>query len=588
MKKFLSLFVALAMVLSLFAGVGARTAKAAVVGDVNGNGTVGMDDALLLAQSIVGIATLTTAQQLAADVNGDGVITMADTLQVAQIVVGVTTPPVTTVTVTVGSPTLSLAVGATGTIVGTPTPTDATITYASSDVAKATVSTTGLVTGVAVGTANITVTAAKTGYTSGTATVTVTVTALPPATIATAAIAGVTAPVTSAIPVTTATATAEYTAAVVWSPAVTTFARGTGYTAWITLTPRTGYTLTGVAANFFTVVGATATNAADSGVVSAIFPATVLPAPVLLSPANDAVLSTLTPTLSWSVVPGATNYEVRIWVAPTSATNLVDQVITGTSYTVPAGLLTSGGRYTWSVCAWNSLGWSVWATVSVSGTEYSPSFTVQAAVKLATPVPTSPEDDMSIWTYMGNIQFQWSSVAGADHYQLWIGLGTSGTQSTNVYNQTVYGTTYSLPQSTLTRGQVYTWSVRADNYASDANSSNWSTDWHFAVTADFQLGLLSPVNYATVFYSPTLIWSPFSGVTNYAVQVYRGEIVQTSARILVEKVYGTSYAIPGLTLTKGETYCWWVIACREEYIDGQLVIFTIATSATYILYTSPY
>src|SRR5664280_3502753 len=99
MKKFLSLFVALAMVLSLFAGVGARSAKAAVVGDVNGDGVVTMADALLLAQSIVGIATLTPAQQLAADVNGDGFITMADTLVTAQIVAGVTTPPVTTVTV---------------------------------------------------------------------------------------------------------------------------------------------------------------------------------------------------------------------------------------------------------------------------------------------------------------------------------------------------------------------------------------------------------------------------------------------------------------------------------------------------------
>ena len=65
------------------------TLSTTVRGDIGGNGTVGMDDALLLAQSIVGIATLTTAQRLAADVNGDGSITMADTLLVAQIVVGI-------------------------------------------------------------------------------------------------------------------------------------------------------------------------------------------------------------------------------------------------------------------------------------------------------------------------------------------------------------------------------------------------------------------------------------------------------------------------------------------------------------------
>ncbi|HVI40772.1 MAG TPA: S-layer homology domain-containing protein, partial [Anaerovoracaceae bacterium] len=50
---------------------------------------------------------------------------------------------------------------------------------------------------------------------------------------------------------------------------------GTVYTATITITPKTGYTTTGVAANFFTVAGATSvTNAVNSSVVTAIFPAT--------------------------------------------------------------------------------------------------------------------------------------------------------------------------------------------------------------------------------------------------------------------------------------------------------------------------
>ena len=173
MKKFVSLFVALAIVLSLFAGVGARTAKAAVTpGDVDSNGIVDMIDALLAARAAVHITTLTGDALAAADVNADGTVDMVDVLLIARIAV----TPVTTVTVTVGSPTMSLLVGATGTIVGTPVPADAAITYASSDVAIATVdATTGVVTAVAAGTATITVTGAKTGYTNGTATVAVTV-----------------------------------------------------------------------------------------------------------------------------------------------------------------------------------------------------------------------------------------------------------------------------------------------------------------------------------------------------------------------------------------------------------------------------
>jgi hypothetical protein len=93
-------------------------------------------------------------------------------------------------------------------------------------------------------------------------------------TISTAAIAGVTAPVNGATPVDAIAETDEYTATIAWSPADATFGASTVYTATITITPKTGYTLTGVTENFFTVAGATATNAANAGVVTAVFPET--------------------------------------------------------------------------------------------------------------------------------------------------------------------------------------------------------------------------------------------------------------------------------------------------------------------------
>jgi len=56
------------------------------------------------------------------------------------------------------------------------------------------------------------------------------------------------------------------------------FAAATEYTATITLTPKTGYTLQGVAVNFFRVAGATTvSNAANSGVIMAVFPVTATP-----------------------------------------------------------------------------------------------------------------------------------------------------------------------------------------------------------------------------------------------------------------------------------------------------------------------
>ena len=89
------------------------------------------------------------------------------------------------------------------------------------------------------------------------------------------AIGGVTAPVVGETPVTAITEGKQFTGTVTWSPEVSTFAASTVYTAAITLTPKAGYKLDGVAANFFTVAGAASvSNGANSGVVTAVFPAT--------------------------------------------------------------------------------------------------------------------------------------------------------------------------------------------------------------------------------------------------------------------------------------------------------------------------
>ena len=89
-------------------------------------------------------------------------------------------------------------------------------------------------------------------------------------------ILGVTAPVTGATPVSTITQSSQYTGTVTWAPTHSPFGGGTIYTATITLTPKPFYTLTGVATNYFTVSGATATNPINSGVITAVFSSTSL------------------------------------------------------------------------------------------------------------------------------------------------------------------------------------------------------------------------------------------------------------------------------------------------------------------------
>ncbi|MDD2584600.1 MAG: hypothetical protein PHE99_06645, partial [Bacteroidales bacterium] len=143
--------------------------------------------------------------------------------------------------------------------------------------------------------------------------VTATFPATAPAVINILDIPVVTAPLTGNAPVSSITETSQYTGLVSWSPADNPFLGEKVYTATINLTAKTGFTLTGVTANSFTVAGATATNSADSGVVTAVFPATN-PAPIsianipgVIAPATGATANTTaidsdqyTGTISWS------------------------------------------------------------------------------------------------------------------------------------------------------------------------------------------------------------------------------------------------------------------------------------------------
>jgi hypothetical protein len=164
-----------------------------------------------------------------------------------------------------------------------------------------------------------------------------------------AAIAGVTAPVSGATPVSTTTAGTGYTGTVSWSGSPSTFTEGTIYTATITLTPTSGYTLTGVSANFFTVAGATSvSHDANSGVIRAAFPAAprqISPGSISLRrPATGETPNTVvsgpgyTGTVSWSGSPStfasATSYTARITLAATSGYTLSG--ISENFFTVPA------------------------------------------------------------------------------------------------------------------------------------------------------------------------------------------------------------------------------------------------------------
>ena len=174
--------------------------------------------------------------------------------------------------------------------------------------------------------------------TATTATLTRTVEAINPRAISVAAIGGVTVPATGGTPVSTVTAANGYTGTVTWSPTGSPFAASTAYTAIITLTAASSYTLTGVTANFFTVAGATSvTHSANSGVITAVFPATAaridianipITAPVLrASPlsslaSNGQYITSITWSSSPTIFAGSTVYTATATVSPVAGFTL--------------------------------------------------------------------------------------------------------------------------------------------------------------------------------------------------------------------------------------------------------------------------
>ena len=232
--------------------------------------------------SATGLLTGTAVGTVTAKATANDGSAIVGELEITVTAVVATPIDVASIVVAGAGDAITVANGATLQMGATVLPVDATdmsVTWSVvAGTGTATISATGLLTGTGMGTVTVNATANDGSDIVGTLGITVT-----EMVISANAITGVTAPATGESPVIAITNTEEYTSSsVTWTKADLTVLAPEGtyevdtvYIATITLTPATGYTLTGVAENFFTVDGATATNDSDLGVVTAVFPVTV-------------------------------------------------------------------------------------------------------------------------------------------------------------------------------------------------------------------------------------------------------------------------------------------------------------------------
>lgn len=286
-------------------------------------------------------------------------------------------------------------------------------------------------------------------------------------------------------------------------------------------------------------------------------------APVLVSPPNNSVNISPTPTLTWNASLGATQYKVQISTVPIFSVISDSATITTTNYLVPSGKLSPGYTYYWRVNASNSYGTSPWSTVWNFSTSVLP------------PAPTliSPPNGT-----LGTSQtptLTWSSMPGILNYRVQIStvpdfalITDSSTRTTNQYT---------VPAGKLSMNITYYWRVCA------RNSFGWgpySSVWYFIpMTSSFNLisleipdkFMLHP-NYPNPFNPETKINFDIAQSSNVKIIVYdiSGRVV---ANILNHRLNPGKYSFTfsGKDLSSGMYF----LRFNSEYFSNTIRLVLI-------------
>ena len=232
------------------------------------------------------------------------------------------------------------------------------------------------------------------------------------------------------------------------------------------------------------------------------FSIAALPAPQLIGPTGTISASSgyETPTFSWGTSAGANHYYLLVVDSTTGAVAVNDPDVSGTSFT-PSTVqaLTPGHSFTWYVLAMST---------NDQAYDYVTSGQTFTLAGLTAPSLIVPTGTVPASTSYDTPTFSWSTVAGADHYYLYVVDNNTNSVVLNIPD--LSGTTFTVNTAqALTPGHSFTWHV----YAMSAN------DQDFAGLPVGQIFTLSPlaaptpsgptgsVAAASGFDMPTFTWS---------------------------------------------------------------------------------
>ena len=288
--------------------------------------------------------------------------------------------------------------------------------------------------------------------------------------------------------------------------------------------------------------------------------------PTLQAPPNNATGVTLTPTLNWTDVFGATGYHLLVATDVNFSTIIINETVTPSQYSVGSGLLSGFTQYFWKVSSINSGG---------EGPFSSPfNFTTMIGPPAAPLLQAPANGDTTVSRFP---LFDWSDVPNANQYIIQVSTDPSF-NSGIVINQGTNISQFQVTLPVLQNNTVYYWRVNASN---SGGTSPWSTTFNFRTVpqAPPPPTLLSPANGATgITLTPTLQWSDSPGATQYRVQVatntnFNSPVVDITLPI-------SEYEIPPGRLIGNTVYYWRVNASNNGGTSNWSTVWHFQTLQT--------
>jgi hypothetical protein len=269
----------------------------------------------------------------------------------------------------------------------------------------------------------------------------------------------------------------------------------------------------------------------------------ILPAaPTLLVPANYDNVPSISISFQWNASAGANKYQLEIVKVSNGAVfrNLVLGNVTATTQT---GFPNDSSQFKWRVRAGSNDGWGLWSDYRFFNNGNLP----------AAPILRSPANNAS--TLSTSIMFEWYKSLGANRYELEIRRASDNSLFRNV---PLGDASASLQTGFPDVGMQYKWRVKAGN---DIGWGDWS-EYRYFIRGYLLAApaLITPNNNVTVGgTSVSFSWAAASGATKYELQVIR-----VSDGMLFRNAfsYGTSTTQGGF-LNDGTQFSWRVRAGND-------------------------